>query len=387
MPKEPYILFIDQYANLSGGQKVLSNIIMAFSKKGYRGLLCLPGKGEFSEMSQRYGVASVFFPLGYYTITRKKFTDFLAYIFRLPVLICLLVLLIKKEKINIVYANGARTFIWATIACSIVGIPLVWHVHSIFDKGLARKMLVYFGRFKAVKKIFAVSKSAALPLRDVGSKMTVVYNGVERYFLDQDINILKKENNLDAKDFLVGVVGILEKWKNQEDLICAARLIKECGVKDIYYFVVGDSLYGWQERDGYKGALIKLVNEMGLKKEVIFTGFRRDVINVINSLDILVICSKDPDPCPLVSLEAASLAVPIIATKHGGVAEIFKDNEEALFYEPGDFKELAGKIISLFKDRDILRSIGLMAQLKVRREHALDIFLNKITQAVEEYMP
>lgn len=132
---------------------------------------------------------------------------------------------------------------------------------------------------------------------------------------------------------------------------------------------------------------MKLVDELGLKKEVIFTGFRKDVINVINSLDILVICSKDPDPCPLVSLEAASLAVPMIATRHGGVAEIFKDNEEALFYEPGNPKELAEKILRLFKDRNILRSIGRMAQVKVRAEHALDMFLNRITSAVEEYIP
>jgi len=47
--------------------------------------------------------------------------------------------------VALVYANGARTFPWATLACAALKIPLIWHVHSIFNKGMVKEICLFFG--------------------------------------------------------------------------------------------------------------------------------------------------------------------------------------------------------------------------------------------------
>ena len=356
------------------------DIIQAFSRKKYKCIAVLPQKGLLSERLINIGAKTTFFPIGYYNITRKNVFDFLNYLIRLPILTILLINLIKKEKIDIVYANGARTFIWATLACSMTKVPLVWHIHSIFDRGMARKACLVFGKFAIVKKIFVVSKIVAGPLKELDLKLEIRYNAIKELRLSKDINILKKEYGLSDDSFLVGNVGILEEWKNQEDLILAAKAIKDSGKKGIYFFIIGDSLY---KKQGYKYKIKKIVSDMHLEKVVFLTGHRKDITELMNSLNILVICSKDPDPCPMVGLEAASLSLPIISTAMGGLKEIFEGHKEALFYNASDYKDLADKIIYLYKNRQIAQTMAQNACLKVKKEHNLDNFLERIINAVE----
>ncbi len=215
------ILFLDQYAGLAGGQKVLLDIVEAFSnsKKGYKCIAALPGEGLLSERMRPLGISVKFFPIGYYSISQKNIFDCLNYFLRLPLLFFLLTHLIRKEKIDLVYANGARTFAWATLACSATNRPLFWHIHSIFDKGLTKKTCLFFGKFNAVKKIFVVSKVAASPLNALGAKLEVIYNAVKKVPPPEDAGLLKREFGLAGDAFLVGNIAILEEWKNQEDLI------------------------------------------------------------------------------------------------------------------------------------------------------------------------
>lgn len=377
------ILFLDQFSSFSGGQKVLLNIIDAFSKKGYRCLAVLPEKGLFSDKIEVLGVEVLSFPIGHYSITKKGLFDFIKFFFKFPILTFLLIKLSKKEKIDAVYANGARTFAWATLACLIINVPIVWHIHSIFSKGAAKNLCLLFGKFKIVKKIFVVSRLAALPLDKLNSKIEIVYNAVaESAFLKENPGILKKEYGLDNGAFLVGNVAVLEEWKNQADLIKAAKFIKDAGKINIHFFIIGDSLYITQEK--YKHRLKKIVSDMHLENEVIFTGFRKDMPGVMNSLDVLVICSRNPDPCPMVSLEAASLGKAVISTDPGGVKEIFEENREALFYKAGDFENLADNIIHLFENRKVLQAIGENARIKIKNNYNLENYLKKIITATEK---
>lgn len=377
------MLFLDQFSSFSGGQKVLLNIIDAFSKKGYRCLAVLPKKGLFSDKIEDMGVKVISFPIGHYSITKKDLFDFIKFFFKFPILTFLLIKLAKKEKIDAVYANGARTFAWATLACSIINVPIVWHIHSIFSKGVAKNLCLLFGKFKIVKKIFVVSRLSALPLDKLNSKIEIVYNAVaEPAFLKESPGILKKEYGLSDDAFLVASVGILEEWKNQSDLIKAAKFIKDTGKTNIYFFIVGDSLYANNEK--YKLGLKKMAADMGLKNRVIFTGFRKDISDIMDSLDILAICSKDPDPCPMVSLEAASLGKAVISTDPGGVKEIFEENREALFYKAGDFENLADKIIYLFENRKALQTMGENARIKIKKNYNLENYLKKIITTTEK---
>ena len=91
------IVFIDQYPGLSGGQRVLLNIALDFSKNGYRCIAVLPAKGLLSTELENQEIETMVFPMGYYSITGKNIFDLLNYGLRLPLLIFLLLRLIKNK--------------------------------------------------------------------------------------------------------------------------------------------------------------------------------------------------------------------------------------------------------------------------------------------------
>ena len=211
-----------------------------------------------------------------------------------------------------------------------------------------------------------------------------MFNAVEITQVTKSENILKKEHPDLKNCFLVGTIGMLEEWKNQKDLISAAKYIKDSGFKDTAFFIIGDSLYTAPSKQKYKNKLKELARLTGIENKIIFTGQRNDIRDIILSLNVLVIPSKDPDPCPLVSLEAASLGLPIIATHFGGTKEIFKEDSEAFFYKPGDYKTLAERIVFLVKNPQVLNLMSQAARLKIINHHNLDAYLNKLRNIVEK---
>jgi len=377
------ILFLDQYSNLSGGQKVLFNIVSYLCNENNNCKVILPEPGPLSIKLENIKANCIYFPMGYYSIGKKSFLESLTYLLRLPLLVILLCNYLRKEKVDLVYANGARTFPWATIACSLTNTPLVWHIHSIFSKGINKTICSYFGKFNCIKRIIAVSAITAAPFKELASKIDIIHNGVTIPSETGKSYLLKKEFGISDNELLIGCAGMLEEWKNQEDLIRAASICLSRH-KNIRFFIIGDSLFKNGSAKQYKNKLVKLNNELNLKDKLIFTGFRSNINDIMNSLDILVICSKEPDPCPMVSLEAASLGLAIVSSNLGGVTEIFKDNEDILFYAPGDSFNLANKLNELIQNKELIQRLGANAKLKILKLYNLNVFLAKINSSLSK---
>jgi len=256
-------------------------------------------------------------------------------------------------------------------------------MHSIFSKGLNKIICSYFGKYNCVKKIIAVSTITAEPFKSLADKIEIIQNGVTIPVETNKNYVLRKEYAIKDNELLIGCVGMLEEWKNQEDLIRAAVLCVPKH-KDIRFFIIGDALYSDKSKVGYKNKLLKLSNELNLKDKVIFTGFRSDIRDAMSSLDILVISSKEPDPCPMVGLEAASLSIAIISSNLGGMTEIFKDGEDILFYTSGNYFDLSDKLEKLIENKELINKLGFNAKLKVSKEYTLEIFLAKINNSISK---
>ncbi len=383
MLKKP-IIFIDQYSGLSGGQKVLLNIVSHLTKSEYACTVILPEKGQLTKEFEKISVKCQYLPMGYYSIGRKNIIETIVYLLRLPILTIMLYNIIRKTKASLVYANGARSFSWATLACSFSKTPLIWHLHSIFSKGINKTTCNIFAKFVCVKKIVAVSKETAAVFEKFPHKTEVIYNGVEIPVTPPRNNLLRETYSLPKTDVLVGTIGILEEWKNQEDLIRAAKLLTEREKLPVKFFIIGESLYNKPKQQWYKEKLKKIQLELGLKNKVIFTGFRRDIVEIMGSLDMLVICSKEPDPCPMVSLEAGSLGLAIISSNLGGVKEMFEENTEVVFYTPGNPEALSEKLSSLIKNCSLMHKLGDTLRLKITKEYTAASFLNKISRVITE---
>lgn len=119
---------------------------------------------------------------------------------------------------------------------------------------------------------------------------------------------------VDASFFLIGIVGRLVPIKNHRMFLDAAkRFYRKHPDMKVRFVIVGDGELR-KELESY-------AEKIGLAKEVIFTGWVRDVAMVYADLDVLALTSMN-EGTPVSIIEAMASGVPVLATNAGGVEDL-----------------------------------------------------------------
>jgi glycosyltransferase involved in cell wall biosynthesis len=376
------ILFLEQFSKLSGGQFVLLSIIDGLNRSIINPIVVLPEIGDLSKELDKRRVEYVCLPIGEYSAGKKPWTEIIKMLFSSFWLTFLVVRLIKAKKIQVVYANAPRTFLWGTLAAKLAGVLVVWHIHSLLS-GLELKLCKVLQ--KHVAKIICVSECVAKPFRQLqeAAQIEVVYNGidVDKYTRPSQTGKLKSELRVGPQLRVVGFIGQIAEWKGVADFIEAANLISKTE-DQVLFVVIGEALFGKSRQITYKDQLRQRVKELGLEKVVLFLGGRIDIPDVLAGIDILVLPSRTPDPCPLVLLEAMAAGKAIITAKHGGPAEIIKEDQTGRFFLPGNVFELSQSIQSLLNAPDQVIRLGKNAQIAAKEAYSLGEFQGNISKII-----
>jgi len=142
-------------------------------------------------------------------------------------------------------------------------------------------------------------------------KIFVVPNSVDmdRFSSENAVPVLRNEYQIPDGHYCFGIVARLSPEKRHQDFIEAARIVHQKHPKTVF-FIVGNG----SERE----IIRKNINRA--EKYIIMTGARRDIPDVLKSLDCFVLCS-DWESLPLSIREAMSMGLPVIVTNVGGVKE------------------------------------------------------------------
>ena len=174
-------------------------------------------------------------------------------------------------------------------------------------------------------------------------KIDVVYNSLDEDFLRQAYTLNKEEykylENLKTKGYtVVSTVGRFTIQKGLSHLLHAAAKAVRKNPKLIFVFA-GDG----EE----KNELINLAAELGIAKNVIFTGFvRGKQLRDVYELSDIFVMSSISEPFGLTALEAAHHGDVLILTKHSGVAEVVRSSFR---YDFWDDDKLANEILAVAK--------------------------------------
>ena len=203
------------------------------------------------------------------------------------------------------------------------------------------------------------------------NKTRVIYNS-QPFAEDQEVEpSLRKEFDLDRPT--VGVMSRLTPWKGHKELIHAFKeVVKES--PEATLLIVGGDLFA---PGGYLQDLMDLVEQLGLKKNVIFTGFRRDLENCISSFDLAVLPSILPDPCPRVLFEFMERSRPIIATPFGGAPEIIEDGVSGRIIDPNDGAALAQSIVELLSNKEKRNALGKEARIRLENQFPFENYVDE----------
>ncbi|MCK4785106.1 MAG: glycosyltransferase family 4 protein [Desulfobacteraceae bacterium] len=199
-------------------------------------------------------------------------------------------------------------------------------------------------------------------------RIFVVPSGINpNRFANAGKDYLIAEFNIKSSEQVVINVAHLAGHKGQQYLVRAIPLVL-AKIPTARFFVVG----GGELMDKLK----TLAASLGLKKELIFTGFRRDVGAFYQIADLFVMSSVQEGLGTAV-LDALALGKPVVATKSGGIPEIIKNGENGLLVSPADPKALSEGIIRMLTDDELAKRVARTGKSVVKQKFTIDTMVDR----------
>lgn len=252
---------------------------------------------------------------------------------------------LRKTQPDIIYTTGIKCHVFGALVGYFLEIPVLWHLRDEI-RDFTRNVLQIF---YASDNVSAVANSQATARSLSHEKMpAVVYNGIAAEdFPRQRSTMLHDELKLSKNTKIVGIIGVLARWKGQvEFLQMAAQL---ANIDNLHFVVIGDQIYDTAGDKEYRESLYSLTKTLNLEKRVSFLGFRREVAPLLQSLDVLVHASIEPEPFGRVIIEAMATGTPITASRAGGPLEILRESVDGLFHTPGHSAGMAKNVRKLLE--------------------------------------
>lgn len=347
------VLHIVTKLELGGAQKSALDIVSILNKTKYNLSLVSSNEGilvpDVLDIPQ---INATFLPALKRTISPLK--DFITLIS--------LTRFIKKKKFDIVHTHSSKAGILGRWAAKLAGVPMI--LHTVHGWGfhhrqnpLTRRLFIFLERLtaKITDKLIAVSQSdikrglnARIGTED---KYVLVRYGIPlQEFTGCQVDIKKKKEELGIKTGspIVGMVACFKPQKAPEDFLRTAALVKK-DFPEAKFLLVGDGVL--------RRKLEGLRKRFALEKEVIFTGWRRDIPQILSILDVFVLTSLW-EGSPIVLLEAMACALPVVTTSTGGAQETIHNGSNGFIVNFGDIEAMARKIVSLLKNTDLARKMG-----------------------------
>jgi len=220
-------------------------------------------------------------------------------------------------------------------------------------------------------RLIVVSKQQSI---EIGEKFRVGRRGQIKViplgldlglFADHASRRTKFRHELCIQDdaILIGIVGRLTEIKNHQMFLNVVARLKAidpaCRRQGaVRFIVIGDG--------GLRYALETQRETLGLDKDVIFVGSRKDPEYFYPALDVVALTSHN-EGTPLTLIEAMANARPVVATSVGGVVDLLGDVVEdgpydvcrrGLSVPAGDEEAFVSALSRIIRDRSLRQELG-----------------------------
>ncbi len=322
------IAIVSSTAKIGGTEVSALRICNLLHQRGEEVLYIAPGAALRDEMPDIR-----FIP---YRISRKNPAVLLRGILQLAGII-------KKEGVGIAHCQDAFSCLLLCWAKKLFHLPvrLIWH-----ERGIGFKSYTAMAkRSKMIDVIICNSyyeRTLLIMNRCEISKMKVVYNAIEKQVPTRAREAVRSELNIQPEDFVLGCIGRLSWEKGVEFLLRAAAGSVEA-IPGLKVLIVGDG----EER----GGLERLAEACGIQDRVIFTGFRRDIPDLLSAMDVYAIPSLY-ESFGNVTVEAMYSRVPVLASRAGGIPEVIQDGINGFLLPSAEPDQWRDRLIEVYQHRD-----------------------------------
>jgi glycosyltransferase involved in cell wall biosynthesis len=362
--KKKKVLFITSTMKIGGAEKIIADLIMGLSQRGYQSVLvCIKTLDFWGEYLRKNGIEC--HELG---VSRQWNI----------IKISKLMALAARIQPEIIYSLDHRDAIfWSRLLAFFLGCPHILSQHSLRLAGAeAPNRIAYKFMIKTTTPLSSKIVVCSNAVRDyflrIGipdKKIKVIHNGVSIYNQIESRDSVEWRSSLRIpfNSKLVGIVAALRPIKDHETFLKSAQRVID-RYSQTYFAIIGD---GYLRPD-----LEKLARLLGISKNVFFLGNITPADGIIKSLDIGVLSSQK-EAFPMVILEYMNAGLPVVSTDCGGPSEIIQDGETGFIVPVNNPQAMAEKIICLLENQKDARYMGLKGRQKVMSHYSLEKMINR----------
>jgi glycosyltransferase involved in cell wall biosynthesis len=267
---------------------------------------------------------------------------------------------LRNHKPDVVHTQLEFSDTLGSLAARLEHIPSVSTMHVIPEPSMRsrefwRHRLMWMSLKYCSRRVFAVSEGARRHYIKSGglppARVQTLYNGIDltHYAVDEPNKThIRAEINLPEGVPVLVTVAYLREPKGIQYMLEALPDVRK-KFPECRYLIVGDG--------DFRPVLEAQTRDLGLVRNVIFTGQRGDIPDVLAVSDIFILPTLT-EALPTVLAEAMAAQKPIIASAVGGVPEMVEDGRNGLLVPPEEPRKLANAVISLLNDPERAAVMG-----------------------------
>lgn len=375
--KIPTVVHIIYRLDVGGLETVLINVINHTPVSRYHHvIICLTEYSEFRRRIQQEGVEI-------HALNKRPGKDLGVYV--------RLWRLLRRLKPDIVHTYNVAT-IDCQVAAAAAGVRRRVHAEhgrDVFDLHGENKRYILLRRLlqPLIDKIIPVSRDlenwliarVGMP----GRKVHRIYNGIDTDGFrprSKEKEMLPIEGFSDASSFVIGTVGRLHAVKDHVTLVKAfLRLVEMVsgGRERLRLVIAGDGPLHQE--------ILTLIESSGFADIVWLTGERNDVANLMRGFDVFVLTSL-AEGIPLTVLEAMSCALPVVATRVGGLPELVEEGMTGRLVAVSDPTSLSEALRSYIDEPLLIERHGRAGRRRVEEQFSVQTMTEQYLAVYDELL-
>jgi len=190
-------------------------------------------------------------------------------------------------------------------------------------------------------------------------KLFTVHNGI---CMKEHAKIISN-NYSDKTHKIIGTVGRLSPQKNYVLFLEMAKIILERSRGNIQFMIVGDG--------PLKDELMNYAERIGIANNILFTGERSDISELLQGMDIFVMTSLYEGLSNSI-MEAMLSGLPVVATDVGGNDELIIDKVTGFLCPSNNVSALSEAVLHLIENESEAILMGEKGKNKMLNEFQID---------------
>lgn len=367
---EPHrILQLASFSTMGGTERMILFLVEAMDRARFEShVCCLIGNGDLIRRAEPICAGARHFQF-HHPLDPRGIRALIRYL--------------RDHRISLVHTYGLRADIAGRIAAKWAGVPVVfsgirsidpwrkWH-HTLADRLTARAVDLWVSNSEAGRQA-TIAREKFPP-----DRIKVVYSGLPHREVPRDRrNDIRRSLGIEASAFpVVGILANIRDMKGHADVVRALpAILRECP----------GAVFLFAGRDDSQGAIAAQAAAAGVDHAIRFLGYRADTLPLLAAMDIFMLPSHW-EGLPVSIIEAMHAALPVIATRVGGIPELITDGEDGLLIDAAQPAQLAAAVTRLTRDDTLRKSLAQAALARAQRDFSLQAMTSQMETLYAEWI-